>query len=43
MLPIMVTAKALIHAITHWPATIIIAHFTPSSLFIDATAATHGV
>ena len=37
------TTKAQIHAMPHWATTIPIAHLPPSSLLIDAIAATHGV
>ena len=42
-IPAILTAKATIHAITHCPITTPAAQRAPSSLFIDAMAATHGV
>lgn len=41
--PIRCTINAAIHATTHCPSTTYAAHFAPSSLLIDAIAATHGV
>lgn len=41
--PIILTTKAAIHAIKHCPTTMETAHLPPSSLLMDATAATHGV
>ena len=41
--PIRCTINAAIHATTHCPITTYAAHFAPSSLLIDAIAATHGV
>ncbi len=41
--PIRCTINAAIHATTHCQITTPMAHFAPSSLLIDAMAATHGV
>ena len=41
--PIRCTINAAIHATIHCPSTTYAAHFAPSSLLIDAIAATHGV
>ena len=41
--PIRCTINAAIHATAHCPITTYTAHFAPSSLLIDAIAATHGV
>ena len=41
--PIVCTIKAQIQAITHWKTTIFTAHGPPSSLLIEAIAATQGV
>ena len=42
-IPIILTTKATIHAITHCPTTTPDAHRAPNSLLIEAMAATHGV
>ncbi len=42
-IPTKLTSNAAIHAMTHCPITSATAHFVPSSLLIEATAATHGV
>ena len=42
-IPIILTTKATIHAITHCPTTTPAAHRVPNSLLIEAMAATHGV
>ncbi len=42
-LPMRYTAREQIHAITHCQITTPAAHFVPSSRFIEAIAATHGV
>ena len=41
--PIVCTIKAQIQAMTHWKMTIFTAHGPPSSLLIEAIAATQGV
>ena len=42
-MPMSRTASATIHAMAHCQSTTENAHLLPSSLFMDATAATHGV
>lgn len=42
-IPINLASSAHTHAITHCPTTTPIAHFPPSSLLTEATAATQGV